>query len=178
MRYVLGIALIVISLLCLAVAVCQVTPVMYVDFPCQAGLSPGYEVNPDTRIAYCISIWPLRAISGGAIYAAGSASQDTVTAGILKLERQGQILVVNGQRLAPGETYRKVQWRPSVNPWLIFTFQLVVRNDGVLEDVLYISGDVYEGWVLNPLGTLILVGGIWLTVQGARERRRRLCPSD
>ncbi|MCS6883624.1 MAG: hypothetical protein NZU74_20040 [Chloroflexaceae bacterium] len=175
-KFSLGIILIVISVVLLVIAIYQVTPTMAVDFPCQAGLVP--DVRPDTRIAYCVSLWPLEAFSGGGVYALGATDQDEITVGMLKLERQEQTLVVNDHPLEVGETYSTVRWTPSLNPWLIFTTRFFVKNEGLKRanlptssDTLYVSGDVYEGWLPNPAGFLILGGGILFLVQGIKERK-------
>lgn len=177
-RYSLGIFLIVISVALLVIAVGQVTPIMYVDFPCFAFDPYPEDMSPDTRIAYCISLWPLYAISGGGIYALGTADHDEITVKRLNFERQGQTLVVNDHPLAIGETYSTVRWIPSLNPWLIFTWRIVVKNEGpnqadlsTSRDTLFVSGDVYEGWLPNPVGFLILGSGIWFVTRGKKARR-------
>lgn len=175
-KFSLGIILIVISVVLLAIAMYQVTPKMAVDFPCGTGLPP--DMRPNTRIAYCISLWPLEAFSGGGIYAIGATNQDEITVGILKLERQEQTLVVNDHPLEVGETSSTVRWTPSLNPWLIFTTRFFVKNERLKQanlpgssDILYVSGDAYEGWLPNPAGFLILGSGVLFLVHGFKERK-------
>lgn len=175
----LGIALVVASVALLVIAVDQLIPTMHVDFPCLAGYGIRPNIGSNTQIAYCISHWP-RGVSGGGVYAIGATDQAEITVEKLKFIRQGQTLIVNARQLGIGETYRKVNWMLSVNPWLIFTTRFVVKNDGLKQtdsstsnDMLYISGDVYESWLPNPVGFLMLGSGVWFVVQGLKERKRK-----
>jgi hypothetical protein len=172
----LGIILLLVSGVLLVIAIDQLTPTMTVDFPCLAGYGMRPNVGPNTKIAYCISHWPREAISGGGVYALGATDQTEITVEKLKFIRQGQTLVVNEHRLEIGETYNKVHWALSLNPWFIFTTRFVVMNEGLrqtdsltLNDMLYISGDVHESWFPKPMGLLIFGSGIWFLVQGIKE---------
>lgn len=51
---------------------------------------------------------------------------------------------------------------------------LYSAKDSILTEVLYVSGDVYEGWFINPLGFIILRYGIWLFRQGKKELQQQL----
>ena len=123
----------------------------------------------------------LEALSGGGIYAVGSTNQNEITVGELKLRRDGQTLLVNYHSLNTGEIYNATHWTSSINPWILFTRRFAINNSGLLTyanssiptDVLYVSGDVYEGWCINPLGLIILVCGIWLFRQGKKELKPR-----
>ena len=177
----LGIILIVISVLTLAVAFCQIVPIGFVDFPCFDKQVLLRDIDPDTRMVYCISIWPLRAISGGAIYDIGTSNQDEATVGELNLRRDEQTLFVNNRPINAGEVYKTVHWTPSINPWLIFSSHFEIKNEGLTligsaasANVLYVSGDVHEGWFPNPLGLIIFVSGIWLFRQGKKELKQEL----
>ncbi len=112
----LGIILIVVSVLTLAVAFCQIVPLGFVDFPCFDAQVRQQKIGSDTRIVYCISIWPRQALSGGAIYDQGTSDQDTVKVGDLSFKRDEQILSVNNHAITPNETYKTVHWNAIVNP--------------------------------------------------------------
>jgi len=178
MKYVLGTMLIVLSLCYLALAVFQIAPFGFVDFPCESDLGNGPVISPNTDIVYCISLWPLHAISGGGVYASGASDQNETQAGVVNLKRQGQILYVNNHPIPPMGTYEFVQWPPSLNPWLLLDTRFRIKNEGLTRmglsqsgNMLYVSGDVYERWLPNPLGFMILGGGIWLVVAGRRNRK-------
>ena len=182
-----GIAVAASSLLLLIAAIfCRGWPYLHVDFPCEWFGYPATLSNAHTRIAYCISYWPRNAVSGGAVYAYGSTDQDRILADSLGrpiwhsrlvFERQADILVFNGQRLAPGQTTSVARWFPSLNPWLLVTTHLSVTNEGrrqiqgASSDTIYVSGDMKEGWLPNPLGIVVLAIGLSLLVRGANDRR-------
>jgi hypothetical protein len=181
----LGVIIIVLSVLSIAIGVCQIVPYAFVDFPCFDERFLQHEIKSDTRIAYCISVWPLEALSGGGIYDYGSTSQDEVTIRDLALRRDGQTLFVNAHPLATGEIYKTTKWKMSFNPWILFTHRFEINNKGLITstesvetvDALYVSGDVYEGWFINPLGLIILGCGIWLFRQGKKELKQELHPA-
>jgi hypothetical protein len=175
----LGILFIVLSLLMFLIAVCQITPIVLVDIPCLGSDDSDYPpgTTQDTRIGYCISYYPVKAISGGEIYASGSTKQDEVTVDQLVFRREDETLYVNGHPINSGEVYKTTDWRLSANPWLIITTRFEIRNDGITPidslasvNMLFVSGDAVEGWLPNPLGIIVLGGGIWLFVRGTRER--------
>jgi hypothetical protein len=178
----LGVIIIALSILLIAIGVCQVIPYAFVDFPCFDDEFLQQEIKSDTRIAYCISIWPLEALSGGGIYDYGSTSQDEITVRELDLRRDGQSLFVNERPLAAGEIYKITKWKMSFNPWVLFTRRFEINNKGLITstesvpsvDALYVSGDVYEGWFINPLGLIILGCGLWLFKQGKMEIKEEL----
>jgi hypothetical protein len=175
----LGIVLIVLALLMFVITICQITPVMLVDIPCLGSDDSDYPpgTTQDTRIGYCISYYPLKAISGGRIYASGSTNQDEITVDPLVFRREDETLFVNGHPINSREVYKQTDWRLSANPWLIITTRFEIRNDGITPidslasaNMLFVSGKAVEGWLPNPLGLIILGGGIWLFVRGRKER--------
>lgn len=180
-KRVMGVLFIVISLSLLAIAVCQFTPTVFVDFPCLGSDDWPYppDVSQDTRIGYCIRLHPLSAFRGGGIYASGSTIQDEIKVNQLIFRREKETLYVNGHPIPPGEMYKTTLWRISANPWLILTIRFEIRNDGITpidlfasSNMLFVSGDAYEGWLPNPLGLIILGGGIWLFLRGHKERNQ------
>jgi hypothetical protein len=176
----LGVIMIIAALWTLLLSLCAVMPQGYVDFPCLAGPGPRPEVITTTRIAWCISWWPRTAVSGGAVYAVGSTEQDRAAIepdyayhyGPLSVERQGDTLVVNGQALTPGATYRTSYSAVTLSLWAYMTAELAVTNKGVVKyaygmdpkaiQALDLSGDLHEGWAVSPLGPALLIGGILL----------------
>jgi hypothetical protein len=176
-----GVVLIVLSILTLPIAVFQVVPTFLVDFPCMGPDEWGYpqDITQSTRIGYCISLYPLKAFSGGGIYASGSTAQDEITVDPLVFKRADEVLYVNSHPLQSGEVYKTTLWKLSANPWLIFTTRFEIRNDGFTSvdssstaKMLFVSGDASEGWLPNPLGLIILVGGIWLVARGKEEQNQ------
>jgi len=179
-KYLLGIVLIVFSALALANAVGQIMPATIFDsFPCSNEHFRNADVSSDTRMVYCISLLPLKAISGIGVYAYDTTNQDQIVVRELNLKREGQTLYVNNHALNVGEVYKKVLWKPSINPWLIFTTRFSIKHIEIelaesptSTNMLYVGGDVHEGWLPNPLGLVILGCGIWLYKQGKRERKQ------
>ncbi len=174
-KRVLGVILVVISLITLAIALYQVVPIGFVDFPCMGQLIDQPAIVSDTRLAYCISIWPRQAISGGGIYGWGTSDQNEIRVDPLSLRRDELMLSVNGHAINPGQTYTTTRFA-TLNPWVVLTSRFEVRNDGLIQEelassasVLYVSGDVHEGWFPNPLGLIVLIGGTWLIRQGKKE---------
>jgi hypothetical protein len=162
-----------------------------VDFPCEAGGPIRVsELPPEQRrITYCISLWP-RNWRGGSVYARGESDQDVIILkawrpeyGDLVLQRDGATLVVNGQRLQKGETYRARRFFPSSNPWLLLTAEWRIGTGGLYPNPvpvgttpterLSVGGGVTEGWAPGPLGGLVLIAGLALVVLGIREQARR-----
>ena len=172
----LGIILIALSVLAAAIGVCQITPLTDLGMPCYDADVHSQEINSATRIVYCINFVPLDAVSGARVDA-GSTNQNEIAVREIHLRRDEQTLFVNNHLLNSREVYEKVRWAPSVNPWLLFTRSFTIKNEGLLTsvesstptDVLYVSGDVHEGWFINPLGFMILGSGIWLFRQGKKE---------
>jgi hypothetical protein len=71
-----------------------------------------------------------------------------------------------------GGVYETVQWSAVRNPWIIYQDRVEIRNDGLISvdlsappDVLFISGDIHKGWLPNPLGLLMLLGGMVLILR-------------
>jgi hypothetical protein len=93
---------------------------------------------------------------------------------IFSFRRENQVLLTNGHRLQPQESYSSFAWRLSTNPWLLITKASEIRNEGVdrnsSDGMLLVVGDVNEGWFPNPLGLVILMTGIWLYRNGVKDR--------
>ena len=171
-KRVLGIFLVVVSLVTLVIAFCQVVPMGFVDFPCTGQQVGQQGIASDSRLAYCLSVWPRQAISGGGIYDIGTSNQDEIRVDPLNLKRYNLTLSVNGHEINPGQTYKTTRFA-GLNPWVVLTSRFEVRNDGLMPEeltssasVLFVTGDVHEGWFPNPLGLIVLIGGVWLIRQG------------
>jgi hypothetical protein len=188
---VFGIVLITMAVLALIVAFCTIVPKGNVDFPCFGLEADGCLTSyygserpiSEARMFLCISIYP-RGWSGGGAIAEGPELSDTWSGDGIALERQGEKLRVNGKLLVSGESTTWVRVRPTLNPWLLESSTTEISNRGVYDcyrtveedkvetqtvDVLYVDGDVGEGWLPNPLGLVILGVGIWLVVRGAKQ---------
>jgi hypothetical protein len=130
------------------------------------------NISHDTRIAWCISSTYLQGL--GPDYNGGVTNLNETTIDGLKLRREEQTLFVENQTLQIGERYEVVRQTPFANPWLILTTHYLIVNNGLNLpepsmsgiNALYITGAVNEGWQPNPLGLIILVGGIALIVLG------------
>jgi hypothetical protein len=160
----------------------------YVDFPCDwFGPSPSLAaVNASSRIAYCISVYP-RSAYGGTPLAYGSTDKDEVTIKInpaLRLQRQGTSLVVNGQLLEVGQSFKQRYTSISFNPWLIAVTDLTITNEGLLmtansgsqtpaPEAIFVSGDATEEWTLTPLGLLFFVGGSGLMILDEKQHKQK-----
>jgi hypothetical protein len=132
----------------------------------------------------CISKYP-RSWQGGGTIAQGPEFSDTWSYGDITLTRQGDTLFVNDESLAPAGSMSYLRVSPTFNPWLFASTRTTIAHRGVFEcyldeemsehavDVLYVYGSLSEGWALNPLGLVILAGGVWLLVYDARTRKGR-----
>ncbi len=180
---VLGILLILWSLFSLFMAYSKVGVPSAVDvYPCaprSEDLSHDlrFKDTPmpsDTRIVYCLHSTHY-SVYGFTIYDSGTTQLNEVMVGEVKLKRQEETLFVNNQPLQIGERYDVVRQNPSYNPWLRFTTHFVVVNSGLYlpassmpgNSALYVTGDVTEDWHANPLGAIILFGGIGLVILGS-----------
>ena len=159
-----------------------------VDFPCEWFGDPTAlaKVNSDTRIAYCISVFP-RSKGGGAPLVYGSTTEDGIRIdvyGSLDLQRQEDVLLVNNHILKNGETSNRHLVSLTLNPWLLATTDLSVQNEGVLKteanhsgdpayDILQVSGDAYEGWRFTPLGFIFWGIGVSLLVLDKTQRMKK-----
>jgi len=154
------------------------------DFPCEWYGPGGFAIEgitADTRLAYCISSYSRW---GGSPLLYGATDENQITLhppslvfwyGNLDLERQGEILIVNGRSLLPGQTYTRTQWFPALNPWFIRTAQTTVENAGIIElsgsfPVLHVLGSLKPVWFFNPTGLLLIIAGVWLIFSGLNER--------
>ncbi len=192
---VLGIVLILVAGLALLAAICAVASKGNVDFPCfdlQEGeclmgygpAEPGCEVEglSRARLFLCISVYP-RGWAGGGTIAQGPEFSDAWSGDGINLERQGDMLIVNGESLAPEASTSWFRAYPTLNPWLLETTYTTISNRGVFDcyqvlgeeavetttiDALYVYGGVSEGWLPNPLGLVIAGLGVWLLIRGAR----------
>ena len=178
LKIVLGVVLIVSAIVALLAAYIQTRPLMtYMD-----PLMPPADASipSDARIVYYINLWPIEAENGCGTYGIGISEQDEIVVGVLHLRREDQILYINDRLISAEETYRTVRWVPSINPWLIFTYRFEIGfspEHPVVPNAMLVGGDVYESWIPNPLGLLILVGGIRLYRQGKRARRQEELPA-
>ena len=176
-RQILGILFVATSLITLAQALRLVQPVPVVmDFPCIGGAEDvqGRGLTASTRLAYCFSLWPFN-MRGGGIHALGASEQDEARVSGLRLRRDGETLYVNNRRVDVNGRYETVRWTTPRNPWLILTNRFEIRNKGLIAaspdgpaDVLFISGDVHQGWLFNPLGLVMLIAGMVLFLREAR----------
>lgn len=183
-KRVIGIVLVTLSLIALPIAFWQVIPFAFIDFPCMGQQLDRRDIAADTRLAYCISIWPRHAISGGGIYGLGSSNQDEIHVHSLSLRRDGLTLFVNGHPTLPGATYTTTRFA-ALNPWVVLTSRFEVRNDGPLQEevtssanVLFVSGDVRESWFPSPIGLFMLIGGVWLIRRAKREKARHFIQTE
>ena len=176
----LGVLFIAASLLTLPQAIRQVRPVPVVmDFPCEGEEDVRQEgMTTETRMAYCLSLWPFN-MGGGGIYALGTSSQDEATLPGLHFRREGQTLFVNNRPLDINGRYETVRWTATRNPWVILTNRFEIRNRGLIPavstapaDVLFISGDVHQGWVPNPLGLILILAGMVLFLREFKTPER------
>lgn len=194
--FILGIMLTAIAILSALAVIWQIRPRGFVDFPCfdvqQGDCLAGYgpyslsqaEVQRlgEARIYLCISEYP-RGWQGGCAIAQGPGFSDTCSCSDIELTRQGDLLFANGESLAPSESTSYLRVSPTFNPWLFASTRTTVAHRGVFDcfldeemsehavDILYVYGSVSEGWALNPLGLIILAGGVWLLMHEARARK-------
>jgi len=161
-----------IGVLSLAISFCSIMPLGMIDFPCFY-FDPIDEIEEsnDIKISYCVSIFP-RQYGGGGIYDAGESSTDSITIpnetiwyGKFFLQRDGSNVIVNDQRLSPGESYTFNRWIQSLNPWLILTAKIEFTNissdDISINNPVTVLGEVHESWFASPIGPIILAIGIW-----------------
>ena len=169
----LGVLFLAASLLTLPQAIRQVQPVPVVmDFPCEADQDVRQEgMDASTRIAYCLSLWPFN-MGGGGIYALGISPQDEAAVTGLHFRRDGQMLYINNHPVDLHVRYETVRWTATRNPWIILTNRFEVRNEGLISfdsiappDVLFISGDVHQGWLPSPLGLILIFVGMLLILR-------------
>ena len=179
---IVGLVLTAITIYFVPMAVVQTWRSWFADFPCDYYSYPQRLVQPETRIAYCFDFVGRYVVSGAGIYTQGITSQDQIVIdasdhgfGSLNLERHTQSLMVNGLSISIGQSSSKSIWYFSQNPWLLFANHLTVRNDGLSDstNALLISGEVSEGWLLNPLAPCVLILGILLIITGKEIRRSR-----
>jgi hypothetical protein len=172
----LGILFIVTSVITLPQAIRQIQPIPVVmDFPCEGEEDVRQQgLNANTRLAYCLSFWPFN-MGGGGIYAVGTSDQEEARVSGLHFRREGETLYVNNRPLRLNNRYETERWTMPRNPWLILTNRFDIKNAGLISassgepaDVLFISGDVQQGWILNPLGFIMLTAGMVLLLRGIR----------
>ena len=172
----LGILLIAITVITLVQAIRQIQPLPVVmDFPCSGEEDVRREgMNANTRLAYCLSFWPFN-MGGGGIYALGTSDQEETRVSGLRFRREGETLYVNNRPLDIYDRYETVRWTMQRNPWLILTNRFEIKNAGLISvssneppDVLFISGDVQQGWLPNPLGLIMLAAGMVLILRELR----------
>ena len=73
--------------------------------------------------------------------------------------------------LTVGQTFTLVGWVLSINPWLLYVNHLTIQNAGVDTTIgaLFVTGEVYESWLPNPIGLIVLIVGIILIATGKRK---------
>ena len=164
-----------------------------VDFPCEWFGGPGSimgKVGPDTRISYCISVYPRDASGGYPLF--GSTQNDNlkvVDYGFLEFSRSGDSLIYNGRVLNVGEEDTKHLISLALNPWLLATADLTIKNESVLHtvniengpiqcDILIVSGNVIEGWRYSPLGFVFLAIGFGLIFANTVLKKRKGKPNS
>jgi hypothetical protein len=175
----LGVILIALSVLAAAMGVCQTARLADLGLPCWDADIDRQEINSSTRIVYCINFWPRDAASGTWVED-GSTDQNEIAVREIHLRRDEQTLFVNNHSLSTGEIYKTAHWTFTINPWVLYTHGFEIRNEGLLTSIessmsantLYVSGDIYEDWSINPLGFIILGSGIWLFWQGKNELKQ------
>ena len=183
-KYRVGLFLTAIAGVSVLIAFAQSTRTWFADFPCGYYFYPEALVQPDTRIAYCIDFVGRHVASGAGIYAEGTVrSDDTVVEpyapafGFSKIHirRTALLLEVDGHPVNVGQSYMRLSWSPSLNPWLLYANRLTVWNQGLSKapEALLVSGELYEGWLLSPLGPVALFAGILLIYTGRKELSRR-----
>lgn len=173
-KFRLGVILICVSVMFVLAAFAQMYRNEYADFPCDyyAGYSPNNPNEPAAALTYCIDYMGRHVVSGAGIYAQGSSKQNTLTVDSTReegfnkivLEREGETLIINGEKFAPGQYYSTLRWFPSFNPWLLYANFLTVLNRGVdnQSGSLVVTGEVNENWLPNPVGLIILFAGLKL----------------
>jgi hypothetical protein len=186
LKFTAGIIVIILTTLMLVTIPLWTNRWSHIDFPCEwFGAPPNLaKVKSNSRIAYCISVYPRNAY-GGAPLAYGSAEEENVSIKIndyLDLRRQGNILFANNHVLRAGEINKQHIASFTLNPWLFAITDLSVKNEGMLKstnsesfasDVIFISGDSKEGWELTPFGFLFFGIGLGLLILDAIVRRKK-----
>lgn len=179
----IGLWFMVVSLLFAATIGFWTSIIGMMDFPCEYFGLPSrlLDIQADSRIAYCISQYS-RQFGGGGIYANGVSNENKVVLASsrwgfekITLERQEANILVNGRAIKAFDTFEKSSWIPALNPWLILTTHIVIRNEGLLKEhsqVIYVSGAVTEGWRYNPTGGLIVLAGVGLMTLGVKKSKK------
>ena len=181
----LGVILIALSVLAAAIGVCQTARLDDHSMPCYDADIDRQEINSNTRIVYCINFWPRDAASGAWVED-GSTDQNEIAVREIHLRRDEQTLFVTNHSLNTGETYKTAHWTPTFNPWVLYTHGFEIKNEGLLTSLessmstntLYVSGDIYEDWSINPLGFIILGSGIWLFWRGKKELKQEILNAE
>ena len=168
-RRVWGYILTFISIVSLFIMYFQVRRTWYADFPCSYEYQLGRPVeNSDSVISYCVTYIMRKVQSGGGIYSEGESSTNTVSIkgwyNPIDIERVDTEINVNGKLLEKGESTTWFEYYPTINPWVINNIRMTVTNQGHLDDsdAVYVEGEIREGWLLNPLGMILLALGIYL----------------
>ena len=179
-RKTMGILIISILLITLIMMLCTIFSGINVDFPCESSLGgPAPNINKNTRIAYCISDFPLYS-SGGYVYDVGSSETNEINTEFGHLQRQDQILLVNDIAIKRDENYIFTKWGISINPWIIIKKDITINNLGIRkyqdqdnEGYLYAVIDLNEKWFINPICIIILLFGIYLWVSGIKIQKHQ-----
>jgi hypothetical protein len=109
--------------------------------------------------------------SGGGIYSSGESSGADVVVTDADhyftqkvIRRSGQNILYRGRVLEPGDRMTWWAYRPSINPWVIYTYEMSMDNYGLARNgqTIYAEGDIRESWAVSPLGFVILYIGLHL----------------
>jgi hypothetical protein len=88
---------------------------------------------------------------------------------------QGDDVYVDDMPLGPGESYTRTYLFQSANLWEVHTSHIAIHNKGrTAHDAkaLFISGDIHEGWMIGPIGMIVLLTGIILLVRVSAIERQ------
>jgi len=157
-------------------------PYLCVDFPCA---TKPYNISPRDNIQISISIFPREAISGGGCITKKSednylqiklpelgpsrmmirAETDWIP---VDLFVQGESIIIDNIILTPNESYIRSYLYQSINPWEMYTINLFLQNQGRIMNegnILFIYGEISEGWIISPIGIIIFLSGIIIFVR-------------
>jgi hypothetical protein len=185
----IGIIIVLFTCIFIPIGYYQNIPSLFIDFPCPE--DPYFNIH-DKKVIVCISLFPREAISGGGIYYEDTTNNDTFiielpetgNSSILlnEMEKRNKVIVIreeniillNNIKYAPGEGYYRNYYYLQWNPWIWHTLEINVENKGISDqngNALYIFGEVKEGWIVSPIGLVILFIGVCLLLIGLRKRK-------
>ena len=172
-----GTLLVTFSLFALSAGVFQILPTLPVDFPCKDRLEVKNIENP--RIGYCLDLHSPSLAKGGSLAESGASTDNIIMIEHLTLRRDHQFLLIENKSFPPGEGYQTTRWIPYKNPWLIYSYRYVMKNEGILSisssessGMLYVYGNTYVSWYPSPFGLVIIGVGVWLFMMGLKEQEK------